>query len=253
MGRFTFPLLVAFLLVSPAVCLAQDSAPVSQAPQLQQRYDELVLWLDEYKAWEEWTRKWANKIAFNSAGGIIKKRPVRPEPPAWLAADCQAVLASEGALAEACDILATWDSVADLLLRQKRATAFTPREVEKRSSFLHRVHLTGGWVPAQLPAPEVYLVAGMQVGVIEVGRATLPAVGVGLVAVADGSGGHDWKPATIIGIGYRLTSFGFPWINREANLHINVARATIHGATTMPVGFDPSQNLIGFSLTFARR
>jgi hypothetical protein len=99
----------------------------------------------------------------------------------------------------------------------------------------------------------VYLAAGMQVGIIEIGRATLPAVGVGLMALADGSGGYEWKPATLVGIGYRLTSFGFPWVKRQANLHINVARATVHGVSNTPLGVDPSQNLVGFSLTFAKR
>jgi hypothetical protein len=73
------------------------------------------------------------------------------------------------------------------------------------------------------------------------------------MAVADGEGGYEWKPATVIGIGYRIASFGFPWVNREANLHFNIARATIHAGRNLPVGFDPSQNLVGLSLTFAKR
>ncbi len=121
-----------------------------------------------------------------------------------------------------------------------------------KTSFLQRVHLSGGWVPAQLPAPKVYLVAGMQVGIVELGRATLPAVGAGIMRLADGNGGYEWKPATVVGIGYRLASFPFPGIKRESHLHINVARVTIHGASSIPLGLDPSQNLVGFSLTFSK-
>jgi hypothetical protein len=246
----------AFLFfLAPAVCLAQASTTPPAETVLQERHDELLVWLDSYKQWEQWILKWGNKIAHNSAGGIVKTRPARPEPPVWLWADCSSVLSADGALDEACQILARWESVSELLLRQNYmgGSGLQATDVEPKSSFLQRVHLSGGWVPAQLPAPKVYLVAGMQVGIVEVGRATLPAVGVGVMAVADGNGGYEWKPATVIGIGYRLASFGFPWINREANLHINIARATIHGVKSMPIGLDPSQNLIGFSLTFAKR
>ena len=252
MRRFSTALCFVLLLVAPGLSVAQNVSPPDAALQIE-RYDELVAWLDEYKHWEAWILRWGNRVAFNAAGGMIKDRPVRPDPPEWLAADCAQSISTEGKLAEACRILAQWDGITQLLLQQRHGGWLPPAEVEKKTSFLQRVHLSGGWVPAQLPAPSVYLVAGMQVGIIEVGRATLPAVGVGLMAVADGDGGYDWKPATVIGIGYRLASFGFPWVNREANLHINIARATIHGTSSLPMGFDPSQNLIGFSLTFARR
>jgi hypothetical protein len=240
---------LVLLLLAPSVCLAQEAPP---QPLLDARYQELVSWLDAYERWEAWTRKWGNKVAFNSAGGIIKKRPARPEPPEWLWEDCRAVIAAEGRLGRACEILSRWKGLGPFL-RDGTAGSLTRTDAAPKSSFLQRIHLSGGWVPAQLPAPKVYLAAGMQVGIVEIGRATLPAVGVGLIALADGTGGYEWKPATLVGIGYRLTSFGFPWVKREANLHINVARATVHGVGNAPLGLDPSQNLIGFSLTFAKR
>jgi hypothetical protein len=241
---------LGLLLCTPSVCLAQEIPP----PQLlDSRYQELVTWLDEYERWEAWTTKWGNKVAYNSAGGIVKRRPVRPEPPEWLRADCRSVIAAEGALGRACEILSRWKGLSQYILSGESAGGLPKTDVAPKSSFLQRIHLSGGWVPAQLPAPKAYLVAGMQVGIVEVGRVTLPAVGVGLMALADGSGGYEWKPATVFGMGYRLTSFGFPWVRREANLHINVARVTVHGMRHVPLGLDPSQNLIGFSLTFAKR
>jgi hypothetical protein len=241
---------LVLLLLTPSVCLAQD---VPQQHVLDARYQELATWLEDYERWEAWTLKWGNRVAYNSAGGIIKKRPERPEPPAWLWEDCRAVIAAEGQLARACDILSRWQGVRQFLMRGRSAGRLPQTDGVPKTSFLQRIHISGGWVPAQLPAPKVYLAAGMQVGIVEIGRATLPAVGVGLMALANGSGGYDWKPATLVGIGYRLTSFGFPWVKREANLHINVARATVHGVGNAPLGLDPSQNLIGFSLTFAKR
>ena len=243
---FLAALCLALLVPSSAVW-AQTAVPQHV---LDQRYVELVQWLDEYRQWEAWTLKWGNKIAYNAAGGMIKKRPVRPEPPDWLWEDCRAVLSADGKLGEACQILANWNDLNLHLLSRGHLAGVSSTDVPVKSSFLQRVHLSGGWVPAQLPAPKVYLVAGMQVGIVEVGRATLPAVGVGLMALSDGTGGYEWKPATVIGIGYRLASFPFPGIKRQANLHIYIARVTIHGARTMPIGLDPSQNLVGFSLTF---
>jgi hypothetical protein len=70
---------------------------------------------------------------------------------------------------------------------------------------------------AQYPAPPAYGIVGLQVGVFEVKRFTLPAIGVMLVMRSDGEGGHSWKPATTLGFGYRIGDFVPPlW---EASLH----------------------------------
>ena len=250
---FTLALLLFVILTRGAAAQTPDRTAPQSPPQdvLDQRYTELLKWLDAYKHWEAWTLKWGNKIAYNAAGGLLKKRPVRPEPPEWLWQDCDELLVAEGKLGEACEILAEWDSALPNLT-PRHLGGFANSDVPQKTSFLQRVHLSGGWVPAQLPAPKVYLVAGMQVGIVEIGRATLPAVGVGLIAMSDGMGGYEWKPATVLGIGYRLMSFPFPGIKRMAHLHINVARVTIHGVRHLTIGLDPSQNLVGFSLTFAK-
>lgn len=249
-----WPLL--FLLLSLPLPVWAQTSPAETATPSQQvlndRYDELVKWLGEYRHWESWTHKWGNKIAYNVTGGSLKKRPVRPDPPDWLWRDCHDLVSPSGKLGEACEVLAHWNDLDAAVFARTHLTA-QRSDVPAKSSFLQRIHLSGGWVPAQLPAPSIYLVAGMQVGIIEVGRATLPAVGVGLMAVSDGAGGYEWKPATVFGIGYRIATFPFPGLKRGANLHINLARVTIHGTSTMPVGLDPSQNLVGFSLTFNRR
>jgi hypothetical protein len=257
--RFVLTAALSLLLLPWSTALAQEQPAQQQPAQpqptqevLEQRFAELVAWLHEYRHWEAWALKWGNKIAYNAAGGLVKHRPVRPEPPDWLRTDCKELVGAEGKLAEACAILADWDELGPLAHSRAHLGGFAKTDVPVKTSFLQRVHLSGGWVPAQLPAPKVYLVAGMQVGIVEIGRATLPAVGVGLIAMSDGTGGYEWKPATVLGIGYRLATFPFPGIRREAHLHINVARVTIHGVRNIAVGLDPSQNLVGFSLTFSK-
>jgi hypothetical protein len=242
-------LLFLFCLLPPAVWAQSPTPPAPSQQSLNERYDELLGWLDDYKHWESWTQKWGNKIAYSVTGGSLKNRPERPEPPDWLWNDCRDMLSPGGKLGEACEILAHWNDLDTALFGRARVTA-QRTDVPVKSSFLQRIHLSGGWVPAQVPAPKVYLVAGMQVGIVELGRLTLPAVGVGLMAMADGAGGYEWKPATVFGLGYRLATFPFPGIKRQANLHLNIARVTVHGTRSVPVGLDPSQNLVGFSLTF---
>lgn len=220
---------------------------------LNERHLELVAWLEDYRRWEAFYLKWGNRVAYNAAGAVVKKRPVRPEPPDWLWDDCARAVASDGALGDACAILSEWDHLTERLAAG-RPLGHLPASAEAspKTSFLQRVHLSGGWVPAQLPAPKIYLAVGMQIGVVEIGRVTLPAVGVGLMALANGDNGYDWKPATVMGVGYRVSTFPFPGIRREASLHINVARVTIHGVRDLPIGIDPSQNFVGFSLTFRK-
>jgi hypothetical protein len=242
--------LLVFTVMSVTASLASAQGGPPPAAVLAERHVELEQWLARYAEWEAWAAKWSNRIAYNAAGGVVKKRPVRPTPPEWLWQDCQDVLAPDGKLGEACRILASWhDGLPRALSRQ---TAAVRADDVQKSSFVQRIHLSGGWVPAQLPAPKVYLVAGMQVGIVEVGRATLPGVGVGLMALSDGNGGYEWKPATVLSLGYRVATFPFPGIKRQSHLHINVARVTIHGMRNAPIGLDPSQNLVGFSLTFSK-
>jgi hypothetical protein len=121
-----------------------------------------------------------------------------------------------------------------------------------KTTFFQRVHLTGLWTQAQYPATAVFGVVGMQVSVFEFGRFTLPAVGVMLVMVPDGDGGYDWKPATTLGFGYRITDFVFPLVKKRASLHINLARTSIHGIHDERILPSLNFNLIGLSISRSR-
>ena len=91
------------------------------------------------------------------------------------------------------------------------------------------------WMRAQYPAASVYGIVGMQIAVFEVGRYTVPAIGVMAVMMPDGEGGHDWRPATTLAFGYRLSDFVVPFLRRPASLHLNVARTSIHGVNDAAV------------------
>jgi hypothetical protein len=120
-----------------------------------------------------------------------------------------------------------------------------------KSSFFQRVHMTGLWMHAQYPAPSAYGIVGMQIGVFEAGRLTLPAVGVMVVMIPHADGSRDWKPATTLGIGYRICDFVPPLMKKQVSLHFNVARTTVHGAQgVLPV--TSNLNLFGLSVSKIR-
>ena len=118
-----------------------------------------------------------------------------------------------------------------------------------KSSFFQRVHLTGLWTRAQYPATPVYGIVGMQISVFELGRYTLPAVGVMAVMVPDGDGGYDLKPATTLGFGFRICDFVPPFIKKQASLHINLARTSIHGVRDDTILSSSDVYFVGLSIS----
>jgi hypothetical protein len=245
------------LAASAAPAFAQQQEFVL-GPNFEQRFDELAKWLNQYEAWEKWFEVWGNRVERTFDTQVIWARKKRPEPPAWLAAECQSYLDADGLLANACYLLRTWDDQPLLILQRRRASLTTSAgkadEAVVKTSFFHRVHVTGLWMQARYPAPPAYGMVGMQIGVFETGRFTLPAVGVMVVMVADGRGGHEWKPATTLGFGYRLCDFIPPLTRKPVSLHINVARTSVQGAQderTLP-GMS-NVTLFGLSVSAARR
>jgi hypothetical protein len=227
-------------------------------PEFEQRFEELGTWLREYEAWERWYELWGNRLVRNfNNNQVIWERKKRPEPPVWLEAECQDFLGEDGLLANACNLLRDWDNQPlRILQRRDSSLATSVGQIDDKvvkTSFFQRVHLTGLWAQAQYPAPPTYGIIGMQLGVFEAGRLTLPAVGVMLVLTPDGDGGHALQPATTLGFGFRLLDFVPPLMKKQVSLHINIARTSLHGgqdARSLPS--TPNLNLFGLSVS-ARR
>ena len=68
--------------------------------------------------------------------------------------------------------------------------------------------------------------------------------------IPDGEGGHDWKPATTLGFGYRIGDFVPPLIKKQASLHFNIARTSVHGVQDEQ---DPSGDVADVSILLACR
>jgi hypothetical protein len=245
------------LLASAAPALAQEQQPVP-GPAFEQRFAELSKWLHDYRAWEKWYEQWGNRIARNFNDQPIWERQQRPDPPVWLAAECQGYLGADDMLSSACQIVRNWDDQPLLILQRRRSSLATSggkvNDKVVKSSFFQRVHLTGLWMQARYPATPTYGIVGMQIGVFETGRFTLPAIGVMLVTIPDGDGGHAWKPATTVGFGFRICDFVPPLIKRQASLHFNIARTNLHGVQDERIlpGM-VNVNLFGLSVSAKRR
>jgi hypothetical protein len=70
----------------------------------------------------------------------------------------------------------------------------------------------------------------------------------------DGEGGHDWKPATTLGFGFRLFDFVPPVIKKPVSVHFNVARTSVHGVHDERISLGtPTFNLFGLSVSASRR
>jgi len=249
--------LVSALAASAAPVRAQEQAPIPGAS-AELRSDELAKWLKEYRAWEKWFEHWGNRVARNSNNDQIWARKRRPEPPAWLAQTCRDELVVDDQLASACNILFTWDDQPMQIIRRRDSPVSTSggqtADTVVKSTFFQRVHLTGLWTRAQYPGTPVYGIVGMQIALLELGRYTLPATGVMLVMVRDGTGGYHWKPATTLGFGYRLFDFVSPLHKTPVSLHINVARTHIHGIQDERILSGMAGiNFVGFSVSGKRR
>jgi hypothetical protein len=235
---------------------AQQRMPVS-VPSIEQRSEELSTWLKEYRAWEKWFELWGNRVARNGNDVPLWERKKRPEPPAWLAEVCRDEIMVDDQLASACNILWTWDEQPLQIVRRRGSSVATSggktADTVVKSSFFQRIHLTGLWVRAQYPGTPLYGVVGMQIGVLEFGRLTLPATGVMLVALPDSSGGYNWKPATTVGFGYRLFDFVPPFKKKPYSLHLNVARTHILGVQDERViAGGANVSFVGFSVSGRR-
>jgi hypothetical protein len=255
-------LAIASLVVASALATsatparAQELAPVP-APLTEHRSDELSTWLKEYRAWERWYERWGNRLAKNGADFPIWERKKRPEPPAWLAEVCRDAVMVDDQLSSACDILWTWDNQPTQIIQRRGSPVATTggkaADTVAKTSFFQRLHLTGLWVRAQYPVTPVYGLVGMQIGVVEVGRLTLPATGVMLVMLPDGRGGHDWKPATTVGVGYRLFDFIPPLQKKPFSLHVNLASTHIHGLQNEQfMSGRSNMGFVGFSVSGRR-
>lgn len=213
---------------------------------------ELQRWVTEFTAWEKWWREWANR----PQPGLVtssRAREVKPDPPSWLAAECEEVFDPSDSRAEACNLLEDWRTDNALLLtRVSRRSSTQTAEAGPKTIWWEHVHVDLLW-PATELRPSIFGVVGMHTSMTVKGRAQIfLAPGLMLMNVPAFDGTRVWKIATNYGIGYRLFDFTFPGYQRRASLHVNFAKSwLISDAADLLTS--RTTDFAGFSITFKRR
>ena len=214
-----------------------------------QRLAEAKHWVADFAAWQRWDAEWHN----TPEPGVFHARPrrKRPDPPAWLAAECADGSTAQDPLGAACRSFIEWqDDAVVAQLRRQTATTRAQKEAPTKSLWWEHIHLDGLWPMAQWNSG-VIGVLGMHATVDMVGRLQVfVAPGAIVLNLPNGRGSREWKPATDWGIAYRIVDFTFPGSGRRASLHLNLAKAWV--LNDAAGAFPGTVDLAGFSLTFKK-
>jgi len=217
----------------------------------EQRLIEMRQWMGAYEKWKEWNASWRNK---REPGWVhaARDRRVRPEPPAWLGAECTDVVFENAEIvADACRLWAEWnDDQLTAQVRQQTVSTRTQHEAPSKTIWWEHVHLDALWPMTQWSS-SVYGVLGVHATVEVAGRfQVFVAPGAILLNLPNGRNEREWRPATDYGFAYRLFDFTFPGTGRRASLHLNLAKAWVLGGPANVV--QTSVDLAGFSVTLKR-
>lgn len=222
-------------------------APGLAIPDAAARRDELNKWVRDFNKWKNWADTWGNRREPGWFSGSKARRP-RPDPPIWLFEECDGQAANGGASEESCQLLAEWTGNPGVT--PPAATLSKATENDDKITWWEHVHLDAGWPAVQ--SLSLYGVLGMHATTTVRGRLQVfVAPGAMLLNVPTSDGGRAWKIATNYGIAYFLGRFTFPGTDRQARLHLNIAKAWLLSAG--PDVPTKSTDFIGLSITFTKK
>jgi hypothetical protein len=227
--------------IVPSISLAIEN-PSDQA----QRTAAVQRWVREYTEWQEWEDHWRGRQEPGWFGP--RDRKAKPDPPAWLFDECQELTEVRGTRADACRLLIAWqDDYATAQLRTKLNTARTADETPQHTTWWNHVHVDALWMAPNTSVS--YGVIGVHATLKVVGRWQMfVAPGAILLNVATPEGRREWRPATDLGVSYRLVDVRLPGSQRQGTLHLNLAKAWLLGNAESFVS--SSVDLVGLSMTF---
>jgi hypothetical protein len=235
----TIPLLREIIV--PEISLAIEN-PSDQA----QRTAAVQQWMRDYTEWKEWEDHWRGRQEPGWFGA--RNRRTRPDPPAWLFDECRELAEIAGTRADACRLLIAWqDDYATAQIRARLLAARTANEEVTHTTWWNHIHVDALWMAPN--APVGYGVIGLHATLKVVGRWQMfVAPGAILLNVATPDGTRAWRPATDLGLSYRLVDVKLPGSHRQGTLHLNLAKAWLLGSAESFVG--SSVDLVGLSMTF---
>ena len=227
--------------------------PAQSYAELEQRLVRNLQWLNDYSAQQEWAAVWLNyygRVASRTSDGRVRifaeKRHPIPVPPVWLVYDCQETV--EGtSLAEVCRKFRLWqDDLASQMLRLSAMRDIATHESPRTTRFRTYLHIDGLWLMTSSDAL-VYAPIGTHLSFSVAGRFEMfLGPGALLLSVPNATGGRSLQPAYDYGLGFRLTEFRLPVLDRRVGLHFNFAKAWLFQSATGDL--DSSVTLMGLSL-----
>ena len=238
------------VLPSRVIGTGSAESPLPDTTQWEPRLRELERWVADYGKWKQWEEQWRNTQEPGWLGA--RERRTRPDPPPWLAVECQdVILEDDGILAGACRILSEWnDEESVARLRQQRTAARAQREAPSHSAWWEHVHLDALWPMTQVGGG-VFGVLGVHATLDVVGRLQIfVAPGAILLNVPTSGPSREWRPATDFGFAYRCFDFTLPVSGRRASLHFNFAKAWLLAGPSNVI--KSSIDLAGFSVTLKK-
>jgi hypothetical protein len=244
--------MVTSLAATASPALGQTSDPQALPPAEhaasagKARLAELQEWMRAYTEWKEWIEKWRGKPEPGWFG--VRERKAKPDPPVWLFDYCRNSAVLEAPFDAGCRLLTDWqEDYATAVIKKQMLDDRVQRESPTKTKWWSHIHVDALWLTPQVPTS--YGIIGIHVTFKVAGRLQLfGAPGAMLLNVPTSDGRREWKPATDLGFSYRLFDFKFPGSQRDATLHLNLAKAWIvgHGGPF----FDTSVDLAGFSFSF---
>jgi hypothetical protein len=211
------------------------------------RSTQLEKWIADFSAWREWASMWGNRREPGWFSDSRTRRP-RPDPPVWLFEECEGL--APDAREEACQLLAEWSAGTAATTLTAGVPPPNAAEDDKKITWWEHVHLDAGW-PAVQSGLGVYGVLGVHATTTVRGRfQVFIAPGAMLLNVPTDDGGRAWRIATNYGIAYRLVQFTIPGVDRNALLHLNLAKAWLFSAG--PNVSTRSTDFVGLSMTFKK-
>jgi hypothetical protein len=228
----------------PASGQGQEPAPAPLPALTSVHLEELEDWMKEDAKYLKWYKQFGNKAR------RVKLRQ-RPEPPAWLEAECLGLIGGEGILVDACALLRQIQDGAQLTkTRQAIEAQRKQNEAPKNTAWYERIHIGGGWpIVSNLKQAKYGALIETHVSIVDIGRFEINLPGIMFLSVPDASGKRVLKQATHIGVSLKLKTFTFPGSKRKFLAHLNMSKAKIMDGWSGGFADTDGLSLMGLSFT----
>ncbi len=215
-------------------------------------------WVQNEEAWKARRKVTGNYVMFR---GIYYRVYQRPEPPAWLVARCNLMVASKGPIEEMCEVYKDylrydWVSNIEGPVAQIVYTRITASKAKNgegwgvRTFLLKNVHLDGMWTNSSNSKLRFYGVVGTHLTLAHVNRFDIwGAPGLILMILPNG----QVRLMSTMGVDIFLGQVKVPFLDGERAIYLTFAK--VYNAGDQLKVFhnrDVGKTMVGLSVTWVR-